>query len=203
MFTSHSFFRPHRLAKSGSGVASQPLHGNSERYWLFAVDSEVSVRFSVLFDHKLRALSRDPVEVGVPVRVVYSFGISRFSTRKWTPDIEASFGFLHSREDGVARRTSTWTSPCDVHCVHGPRHVVQAMFFAVELIVVLVKWIRFRIMAQREPQGEFHSVHTRWRTFDRRTDGAFDAITDDLKFVKALGSFCTQYLLAPFVEQRR
>ena len=34
---------------------------------------------------------------------------------KWTPDIEALLSFLHSREDGVPRRTSTWTPPCDVH----------------------------------------------------------------------------------------
>ena len=45
-------------------------------------------------------------------------------------------------------------------CVHRPRHVVQGMFFAVETLGVLVKWLRFRLLAQREPQGNSFTVYT-------------------------------------------
>ena len=45
-------------------------------------------------------------------------------------------------------------------CVHGPRYVVQGMFFAVEMLGVLVKWLRIRLLALREPQGNSFTVYT-------------------------------------------
>ena len=45
-------------------------------------------------------------------------------------------------------------------CVHGPRYVVQGMFFAVETLGVLVKWLCIRLLARREPQGNSFTVYT-------------------------------------------
>ena len=81
MFSSHGFaLTGQRRADARCGVASQPLRGKSERQCLFAVASG-GVCPSFEFDRPfVRALRRYAVELGIPARVVYSFGISRFST---------------------------------------------------------------------------------------------------------------------------